>query len=126
MGRNTYFSIGHPLPNRHNIILTRNKNYKAPTGTFKYHSLEEVIDKYHNHNADKQDLFIIGGGEVYKQAMQYADKLYITRIECQFQNADTYFPVIDLSAWKLVETVYNWADEKHKYDYTYLTYERIK
>ncbi|WP_176215163.1 dihydrofolate reductase [Cytobacillus gottheilii] len=124
MGRRTLESLPSVLSNRHNIILTRNKNYKSPTGTFVYHSLEEVIEKYHNHNADKQELWIIGGSEIYNQAMQYADKLYITRIEHQFEHADTYFPKIDLSQWRKIETVYNWADKDHEHDYTYLTYER--
>lgn len=124
MGRTTFNSIGRPLPNRHNIILTRNKNYKVPIGTFVYNSLHEVVSNYHSHNSDEQELFVIGGGDLYSQAMQYADKLYITRIEHQFEKADTYFPKIDLSQWRKTETVYNWADKDHEYDYTYLTYER--
>lgn len=88
MGRKTYESIGRALPERRNIIVTRDRNFTA-LGCDIFHSLEEAID-FAKTLKDKE-IFIIGGGEIYKQAMIYADKLYLTIIDEEF-DADTYFP----------------------------------
>lgn len=94
MGRKTYESIGHPLPNRTNIVVTRDTNYKAP-GCMVVHSLDEAIKKADvvaaSYAADKQEIFIIGGGELYKQAIDKTDKLYLTLVEGVY-DADTFFP----------------------------------
>lgn len=88
MGRKTYQSIGKPLPNRSNIIVTRDKNYQAD-GCIIVYSLEEGIQKAQE--IDSKEIFIIGGGELYTQGLTYADKLYITIIHKNFEG-DTYFP----------------------------------
>lgn len=124
MGRNTFESLPATLPKRHNIILTRNKKYKAPIGTYVYHNLHEVIEKYHNHNNDENDLWIIGGSEIYYQALEFADKIYLTVIESRFSEADVYFPRISLEDWKPVENIANKKDDRHPYNYSYITYER--
>jgi dihydrofolate reductase len=124
MGRRTFDSIGHPLPNRTNIILTRNKKHKAPHGTFVYHSIEEVIHAYHMQNHDESELFIIGGAEVYSQAIQYADRLYLTIIDHEFPNVDSFFPAFSMLDWKPVNNVENKADENNLYDHYFVTYER--
>jgi dihydrofolate reductase len=123
MGRKTYESIGHPLPNRTNIILTRNKNYKAPYGTFVYHSIEEVINAYNTQNNNESELFFIGGEDIYYQALSYADRIYLTIIKHAFENVDTHFPRLNPRYWKAIKNVENTADENHPYDYHFVTYE---
>ncbi len=121
MGRKTFETFPKPLPNRTHIIITRDVNYvpRFPN-CLVVHSMEEAIKK-----TVSDDLsFIIGGGEIYKLGMPYANKIELTRIHSNFE-ADTFFPEIDKSQWKLVAEVYHPKDERHQYDFTYLTYERV-
>jgi dihydrofolate reductase len=95
MGRKTYESIGRPLPNRTNIIITRNHNF-LPEGCIVVHSLEEALEtaknvEQENHPEDQQEIFIIGGGEIYHNALPFADRLYLTLVESQ-ADGDTHFP----------------------------------
>ena len=116
MGRKTFESIGRPLPNRTNIIVTRDKNYKAE-GCIISGSLEEAIDLAKK--TVEEEVFVIGGGEIYKQAITLAEKLYLTLVDSTF-NADTFFP--DYSDFKKVI-----LEEKHKdenYSFTFLEMER--
>lgn len=123
-GRRTFDSIGKPLPNRTNIILTRNKDYSAPYGTFVYHSIEDVIHAYHKQNNDESELFIIGGAEVYSQAIHCADRLYLTIIDHEFSNVDSFFPAFSMDDWKPVSNVENKADEKNPFDHFFVEYHR--
>lgn len=123
MGRKTYESIGHPLPHRHNIILTRNKNYKAPYGTFVYHSIDEVINAYKTQNNGESELYFIGGEDIYYQALSYADRIHLTIIKHVFEKVDTHFPRLNPRYWKAIKNIENKADENHPYDYHYVTYE---
>jgi dihydrofolate reductase len=123
-GRRTFASIGKPLPNRTNIILTRNKRYSAPYGTFVYHSIEDVIHAYHMQNNDESELFIIGGANIYSQAIHYADRLYLTIIDHEFMNVDSYFPTFSMLDWKPVSNVENLADENNPYDHYFVEYQR--
>ncbi len=94
MGRKTYDSIGKPLPNRKNIILSRNESYNVE-GCKIIHSIPELItylDDYENQS--NNEIFIIGGESIFKQTIQYVSKIYFTRIEHTF-NADSFFPKID-------------------------------
>lgn len=88
MGRKTFESIGHPLPNRHNIVLTSNHNYKADGVEIKS-NLEEALEWAKN---QKDEIFIIGGGQIYARALLYANKLYLTVVDAVKENADTFFP----------------------------------
>jgi dihydrofolate reductase len=119
MGRKTYESIGKPLPGRTNIILTTNVNY-APEGCVIVHSMEEAIQRYGN-----DELFVLGGAEIYKLALPYADRLYATLIDKEFAG-DTFFPEIDLSRWEVVSRRPGTRDEKNPYDYEFVIYERKK
>ena len=96
MGRKTYASIGHPLEGRTNIVVTRNKGLKIG-GCLVVHSLEDAISE-----AKGEETFIIGGGEIYKEALPRASKIYLTRIPIQI-TGDTYFPEIRKEEWKLVK-----------------------
>lgn len=118
MGRKTFESFPKLLPDRTHVIITRKKDYK-PQGTIVVHSLEEAIRVS---KLDEQ-AFIIGGGEIYKMAMDTADKIELTRVHGEF-DADTFFPEVDKSKWELVKEQYHEKDERHKYAFTYLTYER--
>jgi dihydrofolate reductase len=84
------------------------------------HSLDEVWENCEN----REDVFFVGGGEIYKMMLPQANRLYLTRIHHWFENADTFFPEIDFREWELVVEEENKADEKHRYDYTFLLYNR--
>lgn len=118
MGRKTFESFAKPLPNRIHIVITRQQDYKAK-GAIVVHSLEEAFAKIEN---DPQP-FVIGGGEIYKLALDKADKIELTRVHADFE-ADAFFPKMDLDKWILKESVRHEKDEKHNYAFTYLTYER--
>ena len=118
MGRKTFESFPKPLPNRTHLVITRNKEYQKE-GAVVVHSLDEALLKAQN---DPQP-FVIGGGEIYKLAIDTADKIELTRVHGTFE-ADTYFPEIDMDKWQLISEVKHEKDEKHNYSFSYLTYER--
>lgn len=119
MGRNTFESIGKPLPNRTSVIITRNDNYFMD-GCLVANSLEEAIDLAEGNNA-----FIIGGAQIYKQALEsdLVDKLDVTIVHQNFE-ADVYFPEIDLKIWEETAREDFKADEKNKYDYSFVTFTK--
>lgn len=120
MGRNTFESIGKPLPNRTTIIITRNKNY-FKDGCLIAHSLEEAIELVENDDA----IFIIGGAQIYKEAIQkdLVHQLDITQVHQEFE-ADVFFPEIDLNIWKETSRKDFKADEKNKYNYSFLSFQK--
>lgn len=118
MGRKTFESLKKPLPNRTTIIVTRNKNYKAD-GCIVTHSLKEALTVSKN----EENVFILGGAKIYEQAIKFADVLDITFIHHNF-DADAFFPEIDKSIWKESARQDLKADEKNKYDYSFVTYIR--
>ena len=116
MGRKTFESFPKPLPNRTHIIITRQKNY-AVENCIVVPSLEEALKVC----PKNEDIYIIGGGEIYKQSIDFADKLEITLVDNDFE-ADTFFPEIDENKWKLDFEEFHPKDERHLYDFTFLTY----
>ena len=122
MGRKTYESFPKPLPNRKHLIITRQDNYQVPENCFVFDSIQSCFDEVLEFS-DK-DIWIIGGGEIYKQSMGIVDRIELTRVHSEFE-ADTFFLEIG-DEWKLVEEEYHPVDERHKYDFTYLTYDRKK
>lgn len=120
MGRKTFESLGKRLlPNRTTIVVTRNTDYEMPEGGFVANSIEDAISKVKN----ETEAFVIGGEQIYKSALPFADTLYITRVHHNFEG-DAFFPNIDLAQWKLVAEDSHSADEKNEFDYTFQTYER--
>lgn len=119
MGRKTFESIGRALPNRTNIIITRNKNYSIEN-TKVAHSLNEAIEIAKKID---EDIFIIGGGKIYEQALDLVDILEVTEVHENFEG-DTYFPEIDLNVWKEISRIKHHKDEKNKFDYSFVRYER--
>jgi dihydrofolate reductase len=120
MGRKTYESIGKPLPNRTNIVISKKKDW-FEEGILIVGTIKEAL-KF----AKKIDenIFIIGGGSIYDQTMDNADILEVTMVNVE-KEADTYFPKIDLKIWKKTEETNHIADEKNAFDFSFLTYERI-
>lgn len=120
MGRKTFESFPRPLPNRTHVVITRQPEY--------YYENVIVVEGLAEALAcvpDGEDSFIIGGGEIYKLALPFVDKIELTRIHAQFE-ADTYFPELDSKEWELTDKQYHPKDDKHLYDFTYETYERRK
>lgn len=119
MGRKTYDSIGKPLPNRRNIIITRQKDLNLE-GVEVVNSLEEALSL----SKDEEEVFIIGGAEIYKQSVAVSHRIYLTRVHQEFE-ADAFFPELDNESWKEVEKVDHLPDEKNKFAYTFSTLERV-
>lgn len=119
MGRKTFESLKNPLPNRTHIVITRQENY-APEGCIVVHSIEEAIKI----TPRDEEIFVIGGGEIYKLALAFADKIELTRVFGTFE-ADTFFPEIIEEEWELIGEDFHPKDEKHNYDFSYRTYKRF-
>lgn len=107
MGRKTWESIGRPLPNRRNIVISSQKdnNDSSFKGAEVYSSLEEALKEAldNNNTTLNKEIFIIGGGQIYNQTLPIADKLYLTIVNQTIEDADTFFPEIDLSQWEEIE-----------------------
>lgn len=118
LGRKTFESFPKPLPNRTHVIITRQKKYTAEN-CIVVDSLQKAISVC----PKDEEIFIIGGGEIYTQSIEIADKLDITRVHHTFE-ADTFFPEINLNKWKLTSVEFHPKDEKHSFDFTFETYLR--
>ena len=116
MGRKTFESFPKPLPNRTHVIITRQKNYN-PENCIVVNSLEKAIEIC----PKDEDIFVIGGGEIYQQSIAIADKIELTRVHSTFK-ADTFFPEIDTTIWELVQEEFHPKDEKHLFDFSFQTY----
>lgn len=120
MGRKNFESIGRPLPKRSNIIITRNPYY-AVSNAFVVHSLLEAFEVASDENAETA--FVIGGGEIYKQAMPFLDKIYYTHVDLDVEG-DVFFPEMDKEIWRLDSEEHHEPDEKNKHPYTFKVYSR--
>ena len=119
MGRRTWESIGRPLPNRENVVITRQDSYVA-NGAAVVHSLQEVVD-----NVSSNCIFVIGGGEIYAQAIDLVDTLHITRIHTSL-DGDTFFPKFDTSNWTCIESTNQAEDENNCHELTFERWIRTK
>ena len=139
MGRKTYESIGRPLPNRTNIVISRNADFKAE-GCLVVNSLEEAIkeckaksEKVKEGNLENTlhftlspfTLFIIGGAEIYRQALPLTDKIYLTEVKVDLEG-DAYFPELRTEEWKEIARNAHTADEKNQYDYDFVELVRVR
>ncbi|MDY6801499.1 MAG: dihydrofolate reductase [Bacteroidota bacterium] len=120
MGRKTFESNGRPLPNRTNVIITRDKNYTVE-GCVVVHSLEEAIKEAQSDS----EAFIIGGGKIYELALPLVDRIYLTKIHHSFEG-DTYFPEINMDEWEITDKRDFEADDKNKYPFSILVLDRKK
>lgn len=119
-GRKNLESFGKLLPNRTNLVLTRDSSYQFE-GASIFHELNSAID-FAKKNGETE-LMIIGGGEIYKQAIPIADCIYLTRVHAQIEG-DTFFPELNPEQWTLISEEYHPKDERHAYDFTFQTFER--
>ena len=120
MGRKTLETIGRALPERRNLVLTRDAAFRAP-GCETVTSLDAAIQAV----AGAQELMVIGGGEVYRLAWEKADRVYLTRIQADVEGADTFFPELEPGRWREGSREEHRADEKNPFDYAFITYDRI-
>jgi dihydrofolate reductase len=118
MGRRTFESIGRPLPDRRNIVMTRQANYAAE-GCEVVSSMNEALELVHG----TDEVMIIGGGLVYRDFLSHADRIYLTRVQADVEG-DTHFPEIDEAAWQLVRSQHHAADDRHVYEFDLLVFER--
>ncbi len=120
MGRKTFDSIGRPLPNRTSIVITRQTDYKQE-GVIIVHSLEEAILKAKS--LHRGDIYIVGGAEIYRMAMEVADEIELTLLHDIFEG-DAFFPEIDPTVWKVISKERGITDEKNPYQYSFIRYRR--
>ena len=121
MGRKTYESIGKPLPNRTTIVITRQVDFQAE-GTITAHSVEEAILKAKS--LTREDIFIVGGAEIYSLSLALADQLLVTQLHDIFEG-DAFFPEISADTWEIVDRERGLTDEKNPFQYSYITYQKI-
>lgn len=119
MGRKTYDSIGRPLPNRRNIVITRSTNHQIPNVEV-VNSLDAALSLCDKEN----EVFIIGGAEIYKYALQFTNRIYLTTVH-QTYEADVFFPELNKEEWIETSKEYHPADEKNSVAYTFSTLERV-
>ncbi len=119
MGRRTYESIGKPLPGRSNIVVTRDPDYRAP-GCQVVHSLDQALEA----GAGHAEVMVIGGAELYRQALERAERMYLTLVKAEV-DGDTLFPDIEPQQWRELERESHCADERNQYDYDFVTLQRV-
>lgn len=120
MGKNTFNSLKKDLPGRINIVLTSNKGWSAPNVTA-VSEIDEAIAKAKE--SDAKEIFIIGGGQVFKQTIDIVNKIYLTRVHT-IAKGDTYYPVLNKIDWKLISAIDHPADEKNNYPFTFEVWEK--
>jgi dihydrofolate reductase len=131
MGRKTYESIGRPLPGRTNIVITRQSDYQAE-GIVVVNSLQQALDKAEDISfvSGHEEVMVIGGAEIYQQALLQADRLYITHVHAEIEG-DAFFPTIEWSDWQEFKREEHAADpvgdeQKNPHDYSFVVYDRVK
>jgi dihydrofolate reductase len=122
MGRKCYESIGRPLPKRTNVVVTRNPFFMA-TGCLITHNVAEAVQLAEANGED--EVFIIGGGQIYEIALPHVDRIYLTEVDLEV-DGDIFFPEIDPQNWNLIKETKHEADEKNEYNYTFKVLERKK
>jgi dihydrofolate reductase len=118
MGRKTYETIGRALPHRINIVVTRQRDF-APAGCVAVDSIEKALAI----SSEIDEIFFIGGGEIYSQIMPRAERLYVTEIDAEFPGS-VFFPEINPFEWRLMERITGKMDEKNPYEHKFVIYER--
>lgn len=118
MGRKTFESIGKALPNRRNLVITRDR-YFAAEGCELFHSLEEAIDA-----CVEGETFIIGGDSIYKQALSLCNKIYLTRVHTHIENGQAFFPELNATVWSLISSEFVPKDDRNLFDMHFEVYER--
>ncbi len=120
MGRKTFEAIGRPLPRRTNIIITSQDDW-AHDGVIVAKSIEDAISKAKELN---KEIFVIGGGDVYRQSLPYVDTMYITEVKGVFPYADTFFPEFSKNEWHETQRTHNEKDGEHEYEFDFVEYKK--
>ena len=123
MGRKTFDSIGRPLPNRKNIILTRNNDFKNDKCLI-INNIKDILN--FAKSKPHYEIFIIGGAEIYNQFLSFADRLYITEVKTKLNDLDAFFPKWNKNNYKRIGHRFYKKDEKNQYDFTFSVYEKNK
>ena len=120
MGRKTFESLPNgPLPNRTNIVISRNPSFMHANCLI-FSSLNEALIKL----SVEKEVYIIGGSQLYRQSLPFVDKLYLTRVHAEFPEADVFFPEIIRKHWNQMNEIWHPADEKNRYSFTFYEYEK--
>lgn len=123
MGRKTFDSIlarlGTPLPNRQNIVVTRDRHFQV-SGAIVVHSIDEALKL-----TESEEVFVIGGAQIYEQVLPFTDRMYITEVAADI-DGDTFFPELEQGAWRETSREPHKKDDKNQYDYAFVVYERQK
>ncbi len=120
MGRKSYESIGRPLPGRTNVVVTRNEHYR-PDGVEVFSSLKSVFEHF---SKTEKEIFVIGGGEIYRQTLETAHILHISHVETRVEDADTYFPEVNWEDWEMTDEEKYEKDERNDFPFIYKVYNR--
>ncbi len=120
MGRKTFETPGHPLPDRRSIVITRDEHYASDHAEVA-HTLSEAIALVAN---EQNEVFIGGGAQIYALAIPEVDRIYLTVIHTVVDDGDTFFPELDASVWQIIEQTHRPSDEKNPFDCTFITYDR--
>ncbi len=128
MGRKTFESLGRPLPGRLNIVLSNNKDLELPEGVMLFHHMQEALGYLQHREAElnADEVFIIGGGQIFQMSLPIADKVYLTKVHTTCEGADAHFPALDHTEWLLKWSEPHNADEKNIYDFEFQRFEKIK
>ena len=121
-GRKSFESIGKPLRNRTNIIITRDRSYAYP-GCFVCHTIEDALELA-NRLELKEEIFVLGGAQIYEQAMDQIDRMYISHVDGEFPEADAHFPKIDYSQWEVQQSMKYPKNQDNEYAFEFIVYER--
>jgi dihydrofolate reductase len=128
MGRNTYESLGKPLPDRTHIIITADRNYKASPGCIVVHSVDAALQTAYSQDQSeklKGEIFVIGGASLYAQTLPLAGRLYITLIHADF-NGDIRFPEFNCKEWREIERKTYQSDNNNPYPYSFITLQKTQ
>ncbi len=124
MGRKTFDSLGKPLPNRLNIVISFNADLNLPDGVLLFNNIESVMQYLESKKTE--EAFIIGGGMMFEKCLNMVDRLYITRVHASFNDADTYFNNLNTDEFRLLWNEKHQEDEKHKFSFTFQIFDKIK
>ncbi len=126
MGRKTWESIGQPLPGRMNIVVTRDKHWQAPAGTVSDLSLTQAFVRATAQATleDGDEVMVIGGGQIYADALSQIDRMYVTQVHAEVEG-DAYFPEVDWDQWEEIGREDFSASDNNPYDYSFVVYQRL-
>lgn len=122
MGRRTFESIGRPLPERINLVLGSSPDFQPPAGCLAFSAFDKALEYASNISAN---CFAIGGERVFREAMKYAEKIYLTVIHHKYSDADRFFPTIPENEWKIIETENNMTDEEFAFPFSFIVLQKI-